>query len=89
MSPALIAVVGDTTRSDDSRGRAAKALAMIQARGAGTVSAEGRQVLMDVVSSDAGLAVRGAAARALGLTASSPAERAALLGSISGSGAAN
>lgn len=82
--PALIAVVGDGTRSDESRARAAKALAMIQARGAGSVSAEGRQVLMDVVLSDAGLSVRGAAAKALGLAAVTPAERAALLGAISG-----
>ena len=77
--PALVAVVADSTRSDEVRSAAAGAIAMIVARGAGTVSAEGISTLRGVAESDAARSVRMAAARAVGVSAASAAARAEMI----------
>lgn len=89
--PALVAVVGDASRSDDARAAAADALAMIVTRGAGQLSPEGNASLREVAVSDAAANVRRAAARAAGASPQSAAERgaAALAGAGMGHGAQN
>jgi CheY-like chemotaxis protein len=77
--PALVAVVADSTRSDEVRAAGASAIARIVARGAGTIPSEGLFTLQGVAESDAGIAVRLAAARAVGASAASATDRAGMV----------
>lgn len=73
--PALVAVVADSSRSDDVRAAGANAIARIAARGAGTIPSEGLFTLQGVAESDAAVAVRLAAARAVGASGAGAADR--------------
>jgi len=77
--PALVAVVADTTRSDEVRAGGATAIAGIVARGAGTIPSEGTFTLQGVAESDAKPGVRLAAARAVGASSIPQADRAAMV----------
>ena len=77
--PALVAVVADVTRSDEVRAGAANAIARIAARGAGTIPSEGLFTLQGVAESDAAVAVRLAAARAVGASGAGAGDRAGMM----------
>ena len=77
--PALVVVLADESRSENSRAAAAGAIAGILGRNPAALSAEDAARVQAVASSTAPLAVRDAAARALALVALDPAARAELL----------
>ena len=76
-SGALLALLGDSARSDEARAAAGFAAAAVFQRGA--MSAEAVEFLMGVIHSDASLAVRKSAYAALGSLDLTPAQRAELL----------
>lgn len=87
--PALIAVLADEARSESVRVGAANAIAGILGRNSSAVGAEGAAALQTVAASTAPVAVRDAAARALGLVQMDAAARVELLRKLrAGSGAA-
>jgi CheY-like chemotaxis protein len=77
--PALVAVVADTTKSDEVRAGGANAIAGIVARGAGTIPSEGTFTLQGVAESDAAVGVRLAAARAVGASSVPQTDRAGMV----------
>lgn len=81
---AILAVLTDSKRSDETRQAAGAALAGILARNPGALSSEGLSLLQAVVAQDSSLAARDAAARALALVRIDPGARLELIRKVRG-----